>query len=81
MNFLQTGRMSLESVALNIITCFSCGVALKISWTSRLMSVESRTKASVNVVSRRESQHTKLFQHLVTFIEDKVLEMFETQFL
>ena len=38
MNFLQTGRMSLLSVALNIMTCFSCGVARKISCTSRRMS-------------------------------------------
>ena len=38
MNFLQTGLMSLERVALNIITCFSCGVARKISCTSRRMS-------------------------------------------
>ena len=38
MNFLQTGRISLPRVALNIMTCFSCGVARKISWTSLLMS-------------------------------------------
>lgn len=38
MNFLQTGRISLLRVALNIITCFSWGVLRKISWTSRRMS-------------------------------------------
>mmetsp|Transcript_8954 Transcript_8954/g.33413 ORF Transcript_8954/g.33413 Transcript_8954/m.33413 type:complete len:201 (+) Transcript_8954:669-1271(+) len=38
MNFLQTGRISLESVALNIMTCLSCGVILKISWTSARIS-------------------------------------------
>ena len=38
MNFLQTGRMSLDRVAENIITCFECGVARKISWMSRRMS-------------------------------------------
>ncbi len=38
MNFLQTGRMSLERVAENIITCFSWGVFRKISCTSRLIS-------------------------------------------
>jgi len=38
MNFLQTERMSVESVAENIITCFSCGVPLKISCTSLRMS-------------------------------------------
>ncbi len=31
MNFLQTGLMSLERVAENIMTCFSCGVQRKIS--------------------------------------------------
>lgn len=38
MNFLQTGRISLLRVALNIMTCFSWGVIRKISWTSRRMS-------------------------------------------
>lgn len=38
MNFLQMGRMSLASVAENIMTCLLCGVALKISWTSERMS-------------------------------------------
>ena len=38
MNFLQTVRISLERVAENIITCFSCGVLLKISCTSARMS-------------------------------------------
>merc|ERR1719323_656550 len=38
MNFLHTGLISLERVALNIITCFSWGVARKISCTSRRMS-------------------------------------------
>ncbi len=38
MNFLQIGRISWASVALNIITCFWVGVARKISWTSRRMS-------------------------------------------
>ena len=38
MNFLQTGRTSLLRVAENIMTCFSTGVILKISWTSRRIS-------------------------------------------
>ena len=38
MNFLQTVRISLERVAENIITCFSCGVLLKISCTSARMT-------------------------------------------
>lgn len=42
MNFLQTGRISLGRVAENIMTCFSCGVILKTSCTSRRMSGEGR---------------------------------------
>jgi hypothetical protein len=42
MNFLQTGRISLLSVALNIITCFPWGVLRNISCTSRLMSENKR---------------------------------------
>lgn len=42
MNFLQIGRISLLSVALNIMTCFSCGVCRKIDWTSDLMSAANR---------------------------------------
>ena len=38
MNFLQMGRISLDSVALNIMTCLSCGVILKMSCTSPRMS-------------------------------------------
>lgn len=44
MNLRQTGRMSLLSVALNIMTCFSWGVILKISCTSRLMSVTQKDR-------------------------------------
>ena len=40
MNFLQTGRISLLSVALNIITCFSCGVWQKMLCTSPRMSAQ-----------------------------------------
>ena len=38
MNFLQTERISGLSVAENIMTCFSCGVSLKMAWTSERMS-------------------------------------------
>lgn len=38
MNFLQTARISGESVAENIITCLSWGVCLKISWMSARIS-------------------------------------------
>ena len=41
MNFLQTGRMSLQSVAENIITCLECGVARNISWMSRRISAHT----------------------------------------
>ena len=34
MNFLQTGRISEERVALNIMTCLSCGVRLKMACTA-----------------------------------------------
>ena len=45
MNFLQTVRISVFSVAENIITCFSCGVALKMSCTSLRMSARERARA------------------------------------
>ena len=38
MNFLQISRVSFDRVAENIITCLSCGVPRKISWTSRRIS-------------------------------------------
>ena len=43
MNFLQTGRISLERVAENIMTCLERGVALKISCTSLRMSAARNT--------------------------------------
>mmetsp|Transcript_13210 Transcript_13210/g.55334 ORF Transcript_13210/g.55334 Transcript_13210/m.55334 type:complete len:234 (-) Transcript_13210:983-1684(-) len=43
MNFLHTGRISLLSVAENIITCFLCGVFTKIDCTSLRMSRVSST--------------------------------------
>ncbi len=42
MNFLQTGRISLDSVAENIMTCLSCGVILKMSCTSPRMSAQQQ---------------------------------------
>ena len=44
MNFLQTARMSEARVAENIITCFSWGVSLKMSWTSARMSAKEVTQ-------------------------------------
>jgi hypothetical protein len=35
MNFLQMGRISLDRVALNIMTCLSWGVRLKMACTRR----------------------------------------------
>lgn len=42
MNFLQMGRISLLSVAENIMTCLSCGVILKMSCTSPRMSADRK---------------------------------------
>lgn len=55
MNFLQTGRISLLKVALNIITCFSWGVLRKISWTSRRMSVWQQNEVIANKYFRNSS--------------------------
>jgi len=57
MNFLQTGRMSFDSVAENIITCFECGVARKISWMSRRMSAQHKSVYNCNYST---SQNKKL---------------------
>jgi hypothetical protein len=40
MNFLQVVRISFDRVAENIMTCLWWGVALKISCTSRRMSID-----------------------------------------
>ena len=55
MNFLQVGRISLLSVAENIMTCLWWGVDLKISCTSRRMSAKphlGRVECSSRVVER-----------------------------
>ena len=51
MNFLQTGRISLGKVALNIITCFEWGVALNTSCTSRRMSVKVKDKKGSQIIT------------------------------
>lgn len=131
MNFLQIGRMSLDRVALNIITCFSCGVMRNISCTSRLMSEKVQNKECIPTrhdyawhaknsrqglkAKRHYCLHyklqlpllfpndqdsknchkeyewilttrnlnffllTKICQHLVTFIQDKMLDVFQWQ--
>ena len=53
MNFLQTVRISVFSVAENIITCFSCGVALKMSCTSLRMSARERARAGGGKLRRQ----------------------------
>lgn len=52
MNLRHTGRISLLRVALNIMTCFSCGVMRKISWTSRRISIK-RGKGEKEVRTQR----------------------------
>ena len=76
MNFLQTGRISLFSVALNINTCFSCGVILKISCTSRRMS-KRRTRSFED--EKREEKLTEGLEHLVAFVDDEVFDMTQIQ--
>ena len=79
MNFLQTGLMSLERVALNIITCFSWGVARKISCTSRRMSAKDvKVKSDTAEVYRKL---TKLLEHLVALVQDKVLQVLQRKLL
>ena len=57
MNFLQMGFISLESVAVNIITCFWCGVARKMFCTSARMSIAvvggGRRSSSSGILGRR----------------------------
>lgn len=50
MNFLQTGRISLDSVALNIMTCLLCGVLLNISCTSRRISVTATQRNKLFII-------------------------------
>lgn len=88
MNLRQTGRISLLSVALNIMHCFSWGVSLKISCTSRRIS-ETDIKPEFRnqwllrtyLTTIKTSFHwrTKLLEHLVTLIQHKVLDVFEAE--
>src|ERR1700761_973384 len=59
------------------MTCFSVGVARKISWTSRRISVEI-VREFVNRRIRRLLL-TDLVEHLVTFVEDKGLDVSQGQ--
>ena len=62
MNFLHTGRISLDSVAENIITCLSCGVILKISCTSARMSARSGERGKLGsqiIISRSGGQRAE----------------------
>lgn len=87
MNLRQTGRISLLSVALNIITCFSWGVSLKISWTSRLMSAgrkkNSFKNTSIALVNRFYSVYKvepffKLFFFNLLLLLTQLLQHFIT---
>lgn len=74
MNFLHTPRISFESVAENIMTCLWAGVARKIDWTSlrmseRVSSIQMTCTASL----------TRLIQHLVTLVENEVLQIGEAE--
>ena len=71
MNFLTTGRMSLGSVAENIMTCFSRGVAKKICCTSARMSVTG-LEDKIEITGQR---HTDLLEHLVALVNDEVLDL------
>lgn len=71
MNFLQIGRISCDNVALNIITCFSVGVARKISWTSRRISVVEVRCGFLT----ENAVITNLIQHFVALIENEVLDV------
>lgn len=66
MNLLQTARISLLSVALNIITCFSWGVLRKISWTSLLMS-ETSLKDYDAFISRCQNKEFIFFPMVKQF--------------
>lgn len=50
-NFLQTGRISLASVALNIMTCFSCGVMRNTSCTSLRISERWNSRRLINPIT------------------------------
>ena len=75
MNFLTTGRMSLGRVALNIMTCFSRGVEMKICCTSPRMSTEQLSESGAKGQGRR----TKLLEDLIALVNDKVLDLAKLQ--
>ena len=60
-------------MAVNIMTCLTAGVSRKISWTSRRISVR------ISTVDWKRARHTNLVQHLVTFIQDKRLDVSERE--
>ena len=72
MNFLQIGRISCESVALNIITCFWVGVARKISCTSRRISKFGSEYGTPEAHLRRP---TNLVQHFIAFVKNENLDV------
>lgn len=92
MNFLQISRVSFDRVAENIITCLSCGVPRKISWTSRRISekncqawpsqwsnFERHPPEILSKLYQGAMELTKGIKHFVTFIENKVFDIFQVQ--
>jgi hypothetical protein len=77
MNFSQIGMTSLARVALNIMTCLFGGVARKISWTSRRMSIKRISTTGLYEVV----VPTYLIQHLVTLIEYEGLDISKSEVL
>ena len=90
-NFLHTGRISLLSVAENIMTCLSWGVILKISWTSLRISAYIHTCKGhrggkggpiiIKWVDNGRCKITKWLEHLVTFIKDEMSHILEWEIL
>ena len=79
MNFLHMGRISWDSVALNIMTCFCVGVALKMSWTSRRISGGlAQLNVRMFVIC---FLFTNLVQHFIAFIEDKDFDVSKAKLL
>lgn len=73
MNFLQTPRISSDSVAENIITCLEWGVSLKMRWTSLRMSanikkINTKGESIENGYESFGKVDTQAVQHLVALV-------------
>lgn len=68
-NFFATGRISLDNVALNIMTCLPCGVLRNISCTSLLMSTNRKKQngeIKFDFLETRSIFWAKLYEHIVS---------------